>query len=161
MQTVLPFTARCYSSCYLPIAANEPEVSPIGLLSRWRKRWKKHIRTHTVFYRYVSVCIMFTEGRWVVNLTTSVSLNRVILYQCKVVCIASGMNSFLSLSLTSSLCTRGELNHWERYFKHMHLCPYHKHSQDEHSHHVCPSKTNNYKTQSKNSRKRQYFNNNL
>ncbi len=32
MQTVLPFTARCYSFRYFPIAANEPEVSPIGLL---------------------------------------------------------------------------------------------------------------------------------
>ncbi len=33
MQTVLPFTARCYSSHYVfIIAANELEVSPIGLL---------------------------------------------------------------------------------------------------------------------------------
>ncbi len=39
MQTVLPFTARCYSPRYLPIAANEPEVSPIGLLPRLRKWW--------------------------------------------------------------------------------------------------------------------------
>ncbi len=31
VQTVLQFTARRYSSRYLPIAANEPEVSPIGL----------------------------------------------------------------------------------------------------------------------------------
>ncbi len=28
------FTARCYSSRYLPTSANEPEVSPIGLLPR-------------------------------------------------------------------------------------------------------------------------------
>ncbi len=42
VQTVLPFTARCYSPCYLPIAANESEVSPIGLLPCWRKRWIEH-----------------------------------------------------------------------------------------------------------------------
>ncbi len=29
MQTVLPFTAPCYSSRYFPTAANEPEVSHI------------------------------------------------------------------------------------------------------------------------------------
>ncbi len=39
VQTVLPFTSRCYSSRYFPIAANEPEVLPIGLPPRWRKRW--------------------------------------------------------------------------------------------------------------------------
>ncbi len=34
MQTVLPFTARCYSSRYSPTVANELQVSPIGLLQR-------------------------------------------------------------------------------------------------------------------------------
>ncbi len=29
MQTVLPFTALCYSSRYFPTAANEPEISHI------------------------------------------------------------------------------------------------------------------------------------
>ncbi len=39
MQTVLPFTAHCYSSRYLSITDNELEVSPIGLLPHGRKRW--------------------------------------------------------------------------------------------------------------------------
>lgn len=34
VQTVLPFTACRYSSRYFRKAANEPEVSPIGLLLR-------------------------------------------------------------------------------------------------------------------------------
>ncbi len=55
VQTVLPFSARCYSPRYLPIAANEPEVSPIGLLPRWRKRWITYIH---VYYRMkVHVCV--------------------------------------------------------------------------------------------------------
>ncbi len=39
MQRALAFTARCYSSRYFPIAANEPKVSPIGLLLRLGIRW--------------------------------------------------------------------------------------------------------------------------
>ncbi len=39
VNTVLPFTARCYSSLYFPIVANESEVSPIGLLPRCGKMW--------------------------------------------------------------------------------------------------------------------------
>ncbi len=38
VQTVLPFTARCYSSRYFPIAVNEPEVLPIDLLPHWRTK---------------------------------------------------------------------------------------------------------------------------
>ncbi|XP_052441042.1 nuclear GTPase SLIP-GC isoform X2 [Carassius gibelio] len=42
MQTVLPFTARCYPSRYFPIAVNEPEVSPIAYfcVEEWENELK-------------------------------------------------------------------------------------------------------------------------
>ncbi len=46
MQTDLSFKARCYSSRYLPITANEPEVSPIGL----RAALKKKVDIKTSFF---------------------------------------------------------------------------------------------------------------
>ncbi len=54
MQTYLPFTVRCYSSRYLPIAANEPEVSSIDLLLRLGIRWNNN-----GFLRAHKVCLFF------------------------------------------------------------------------------------------------------
>ncbi len=51
MQTVLPFTAHCYSSRYFPIADNEPEVLPICLLPHLGIRWIATLGSRHVFFQ--------------------------------------------------------------------------------------------------------------